>query len=162
MTQQNSKDNFRSYLMNRGLKSTRQRDLILDEFLCAGAHLSTEELYLRLREQHPHIGYATVHRTLKLFAECGIAESRHFGDGQTRYESRAGEEHHDHLICTGCGAIVEFENPQIEELQETVARQHGFSIARHRLELYGCCEGCQNRETSTQRRKGAEKTGNRS
>ena len=143
MTEQHAKDNFRSYLVTQGLKSTRQRDVILDEFLRAGKHLSTEELYLRLREQHPHIGYATVHRTLKLFAECGIAEPRHFGDGQTRYESSAEEEHHDHLICTACGAIVEFENPQIEALQESVACQHGFRIVRHRLELYGCCDACQ-------------------
>ncbi|MHB8708593.1 MAG: Fur family transcriptional regulator [Desulfuromonadales bacterium] len=143
MPYQKAKDKFRSYLATQGLKSTRQRDIILDEFLRAGAHLSTEELYLRLREQHPHIGYATVHRTLKLFAECGIAEPRHFGDGQTRYESNAGEEHHDHLICTDCGAIVEFENPQIEALQESVANQHGFRIARHRLELYGRCRQCQ-------------------
>jgi Fur family ferric uptake transcriptional regulator len=133
---------FHAYLAEQGLKSTQQREIILHEFLRAGAHLSTEELYLRLREQHPRIGYATVHRTLKLFAECGIAEPRHFGDGQTRYESMAGEEHHDHLICTACGAIVEFENPEIEALQERVASQHGFRIERHRLELYGRCREC--------------------
>ena len=145
MTVQNTKDNFRSYLVAQGLKWTNQRDLILDEFLRAGAHLSTEELYLRLREQHPRIGHATVHRTLKLFAECGIAEPHHFGDGQTRYETSTGEEHHDHLICTNCGAIVEFENPQIEALQESVASEHGFRIVRHRLELYGNCAVCQRR-----------------
>jgi Fur family ferric uptake transcriptional regulator len=143
MTTCKAKDDFRSYLATQGLKSTRQREVILDEFLLAGAHLSTEELYLRLRSRHPGIGYATVHRTLKLFAECGIAEPRHFGDGQTRYESSDRNEHHDHLICTDCGAIVEFENPQIEALQESVARQHGFRIARHRLELYGRCAACQ-------------------
>ena len=143
MTTNTAKENFRSYLASQGLKSTRQRDIILDEFLRAGAHLSTEELYLRLRPDHPGIGYATVHRTLKLFAECGIAEPRHFGDGQTRYETSAGEDHHDHLICTVCGAIVEFENPQIEALQQSVASQHGFSIERHRLELYGRCRDCQ-------------------
>jgi Fur family ferric uptake transcriptional regulator len=146
MSTRNSKDDFHVYLATQKLKSTRQREIILDEFLRAGEHLSTEELYLRLREQYPHIGYATVHRTLKLFAECGIAESRHFGDGQTRYESTAGEQHHDHLICTVCGAIVEFENPQIEALQESVASQHGFRIVRHRLELYGCCAACQRQE----------------
>ena len=143
MSERKAKEEFRSYLSTQGLKSTRQREIILDEFLRAGEHLSTEDLYLRLRREHPHIGYATVHRTLKLFAECGIAEPRHFGDGQTRYESSADEEHHDHLICTVCGAIVEFENPQIEALQESVARQHGFRILRHRMELYGCCRQCQ-------------------
>lgn len=129
-------------MLDKGLKSTRQREVILEEFLRVGSHLSTEELYLRLRRKNPRIGYATVHRTLKLFAECGIAEQRHFGDGQARYEASDLDEHHDHLICTSCGKIVEFEDPRIEQLQDEVARQHGFSIERHRLELYGCCASC--------------------
>ena len=129
-------------MLDKGLKSTRQREVILEEFLSVGSHLSTEELYLRLRRKNPRIGYATVHRTLKLFAECGIAEQRHFGDGQARYEASDLDEHHDHLICTSCGKIVEFEDPRIEQLQDEVARQHGFSIERHRLELYGCCASC--------------------
>ncbi|NIN33876.1 MAG: transcriptional repressor [Gammaproteobacteria bacterium] len=137
-----TKDKFREYLLTKGLKSTRQREVILEEFLRSGSHLSTEELYLRLRRKNPSIGYATVHRTLKLFAECGIAEQRHFGDGQARYEATDHDEHHDHLICLKCGKIVEFEDPRIEQLQDEVARQHGFSIERHRLELYGCCENC--------------------
>jgi Fur family transcriptional regulator, ferric uptake regulator len=137
-----TKDKFRAFMLDKGLKSTRQREVILEEFLSVGSHLSTEELYLRLRRKNPRIGYATVHRTLKLFAECGIAEQRHFGDGQARYEASDLDEHHDHLICTSCGKIVEFEDPRIEQLQEEVARQHGFSIERHRLELYGCCESC--------------------
>ena len=137
-----TKDKFREFMLDKGLKSTRQREAILDEFLRVGSHISTEELYLRLRRKNPQIGYATVHRTLKLFAECGIAEQRHFGDGQARYEASALDEHHDHLICVNCGKIVEFEDPRIERLQEEVARQHGFSIERHRLELYGCCESC--------------------
>jgi len=135
---------FQAYISRRGLKSTRQREIILDEFLRSTAHPSTEELYLRVRKKHPYIGYATVYRTLKLFAECGIAEERHFGDGQTRYESTRGEEHHDHLICTACGKIIEFENPRIEDLQDQVAQQHQFEISNHRLEIYGRCQRCQN------------------
>ncbi|MFA5514866.1 MAG: transcriptional repressor [Desulfuromonadales bacterium] len=137
---------FKDFIARKGLKSTQQRDIILDEFLCSGSHLSTEELYLRIRRKHPNIGYATVYRTLKLFAECGIAEERHFGDGQARYESTSGEEHHDHLICTGCGAILEFEDPGIEELQQKVAAAHGFRIERHRLEIYGLCRKCEGAE----------------
>lgn len=136
------KKDFQAFLTKQGLKSTRQRDLILDEFLNLGAHLSTEELYLKLRKKQPSIGYATVYRTLRLFAACGIAEARHFGDGQTRYESSDHDDHHDHLICTECGRIVEFEDPQIEKLQDKVARIHGFVIEKHRLELYGRCEKC--------------------
>jgi Fur family transcriptional regulator, ferric uptake regulator len=137
-----TKDKFREFMLDKGLKSTRQREVILDEFLRVGSRISTEELYLRLRRKNPQLGYATVHRTLKLFAECGIAEQRHFGDGQARYEASDLDEHHDHLICVTCGRIVEFEDPRIERLQEEVARHHGFSIERHRLELYGCCESC--------------------
>jgi Fur family ferric uptake transcriptional regulator len=133
---------FREFIVRKGLKTTRQRDIILDEFLESGGHLSTEELYLRIRGKHPNIGYATVYRTLKLFAECGIAEERHFGDGQARYESISGEEHHDHLICTACGAILEFEDPGIEALQQQVASANGFRIERHRLEIYGICRRC--------------------
>jgi len=133
---------FREYLSSKGLKSTRQREIILDEFLRSGSHLSIEELYLKLRRKFPNIGYATVYRTLKLFAECGIAQERHFGDGQTRYEASTEEEHHDHLICTSCGSIIEFEDPRIEKMQEDVARAHGFKIANHRLELYGLCAKC--------------------
>ena len=137
-----TKEKFREFMLDKGLKSTRQREAILDEFLRVGSHLSTEDLYLRLRKKNPRIGYATVHRTLKLFAECGIAEQRHFGDGQARYEASDLDEHHDHLICMSGGRIVEFEDQRIEQLQEEVARQYGFSIERHRLELYGACESC--------------------
>ncbi len=142
MSYEKIKDKFRQFIRTKGLKSTRQREVILDEFLRSGSHLSTEELYLRLRRKNPRIGYATVHRTLKLFAECGIAEQRHFNDGQARYEASNHDEHHDHLICSICGKIVEFEDPRIEELQEQVARKHGFSIEKHRLELYGQCNHC--------------------
>ena len=133
---------FNDYLRRKGLKTTSQRMIILETFLESDSHYSTEELYLKLRGDYPKIGYATVHRTLKLFAECGIAAERNFGDGQARFEPIHGEEHHDHLVCTECGLIIEFEEPQIEALQEAVAVAHNFTIANHRLELYGCCATC--------------------
>lgn len=139
---QEAKKVFREYLAKQGLKSTRQREIILDEFLRCVSHPSTEDLYIKLRKNHPQIGYATVHRTLKLLAECGLAEGHNFGDGQTRYESCIDEKHHDHLVCTRCGAIMEFYDPRIEALQEEVAKTHGFTIRNHRLELYGLCSQC--------------------
>lgn len=139
---QEIKQVFREFLLTKGLKSTRQREIILDAFLRAKTHPSIEDLYLKLRKKHPNIGYATVYRTLKLFAECGIAAERNFGDGQRRYESTSAVEHHDHLICTGCGKIIEFENLGIEKLQEEVAMEHGFVIENHRLEIFGVCPEC--------------------
>jgi len=133
---------FQNFALSKGLKSTRQRDMILDCFLSCDQHLSTEELYLKLKESMPGIGFATVYRTLKLFAESGIAREIQFGDGQTRYEHLHAGEHHDHLVCTRCGAIMEFENETIEKLQAEVARNHGFTIVNHKLELYGICAKC--------------------
>ncbi|MDY0267801.1 Fur family transcriptional regulator [Trichloromonas sp.] len=140
---QEKKRIFRDCLSERGLKWTSQREVILDAFLRCDSHPSTEDLYLKLRKKHPNIGYATVYRTLKLFSECGIAASRDFGDGQTRYESTSEAEHHDHLICKDCGAIVEFEDPRIEALQEEIARQHGYVLLTHRHEIFGRCPACQ-------------------
>jgi Fur family ferric uptake transcriptional regulator len=81
---------------------------------------------------------------MKLLAECGLAVPRRFGDGQTRYEPATARhpDRHDHLICTGCGAIVEFESDRISELQLRVARRHGFEVERRRVELYGRCASC--------------------
>jgi Fur family ferric uptake transcriptional regulator len=133
---------FREFITEKGLKSTRQRDIILDAFLSSDRHMSIEDLYLKLRARHPNIGYATVYRTLKLFAESGIAREIQFGDGQTRYEHVAEGEHHDHLVCTHCGSIAEFENETIEKLQDDVAKSHDFVIETHKLELYGICGKC--------------------
>ncbi len=131
------------YLAGQGLRSTSQRDKILNVFIQAGRHLSAEELYVLVKKSYPGIGYATVYRTLKLLADAGVAQARHFDDGYTRYEHTAPDDHHDHLICTKCGTIIEFENERIEELQKDVARKKRFKVLNHKLELYGLCAACQ-------------------
>jgi Fur family ferric uptake transcriptional regulator len=133
---------FEDFIAERGLKSTRQRNIILEAFLASDRHLSIEELYLQLRDAHPTIGYATVYRTLKLFAESGIAREVQFGDGQTRYEHVTEGEHHDHLVCVRCGAISEFTNDAVEAIQDEIAAAHGFVIRYHKMELYGLCSAC--------------------
>lgn len=131
------------YLEAKGLKSTKQRDRILSVFLSAGRHLSAEDLYLLVKKSERGLGYATVYRTLRLFADAGLAHERRFEDGVTRFEYNASEGHHDHLICTRCGNIIEFENEQIEELQKIVAKRNNFDVHSHKLELYGLCMTCQ-------------------
>ena len=131
-----------AYIAERGLKRSRQRDRIAETFLAMGGHVSVEELVARVRRLDPRISVATVYRTMKLLAECGLAASRQFGGGQTRYEAAAGRAHHDHMICTSCGEIVEFANEKIESLQTLVARRHGFEVESHKLELYGRCARC--------------------
>ena len=134
------------YMAERGLKSTRQRSLIIDIFFGMGGHHSVEELWSRVRTQDAKVSVATVYRTMKLLSDCGLAHARNFGDGQTRYEAAIGRHHHDHLICTNCGQIVEFENDRIEALQDAVARKHGFKVISHKMELYGLCKDCQKSE----------------
>ena len=134
------------YLAVKNLKSTSQRDTILNVFVAAGQHLSAEELYARVKKSHPGIGYATVYRTLKLLAEAGLAQERRFEDGFIRYEHASQDAHHDHLICTRCGTIIEFENESIEALQQDVARKNRFKVQSHKLELYGQCAGCQGKK----------------
>jgi Fur family ferric uptake transcriptional regulator len=132
-----------AHIERHGLKHSRQRERIAQTFLSMGGHVSVEEVVARVRREDPRVSVATVYRTMKLLAECGVAVPRQFGgDGQTRYESATGRPHHDHLICTSCGDIVEFANERIESLQETVAKRHGFEVQSHRLELYGRCARC--------------------
>ena len=135
------RERFEDYVRRHGLKSTQQRDVIVEQFLKSQGHISIEDLLAKVRKRHPRVGYATVYRTLKLLADCGIAAARQFGDGQTRYEVMGDEHrHHDHLICTQCGLILEFENDTIEQLQDEMAdRLGGFKLVRHKLELYGLC-----------------------
>jgi len=130
------------HLEQRGLKHSRQRELVAEVFFAAGGHLAIEQLIQRVHAQDPRVSVATVYRTMKLLSECGLAVARQFDGGQTRYEPGAGRAHHDHLICTGCGEIVEFANPRIEALQARVAEGHGFEVESHKLELYGRCARC--------------------
>ncbi len=136
---------FRAYLREQRLKSTAQRDAIVRVFLDSAGHASVEDLYGRVRKRHPGIGYATVYRTMKLLTECGIADERHFRNGEARYEVAEKGHHHDHLICEVCGKIVEFEEPRIEDLQEKTARRLGFELRGHKMELYGICRDCAER-----------------
>ena len=142
------KELLRRYIEEKGLKITIQRDLITDTFLKSQTHVSLEELLHQVRKKNPRIGYATVYRTMKLLTECGIAVERHFGDGQTRYEPLP-DSHHDHLICTRCGKILEFEDERIERLQHEVARERNFEVISHKLELYGLCLDCQKKGKKT-------------
>jgi len=135
---------FHQRLKRHGLKSTAQRDDIARVFFQLGRHISAEELYAEVKKVNPHVGYATIYRTLKLLKECELVYERHFDDLQARYEIVT-KRHHDHFICERCGKIIEFENPRIERLQQLVARDLGAELTRHKMELYGLCADCRGR-----------------
>jgi Fur family ferric uptake transcriptional regulator len=132
------KERWRAYVQDRRLNVTAQREAIVEQFLRTRDHVSIDELLLKVRKRQPKVGYATVYRTLKLLVDSGLAVERQFGDGQARYEVVG--DHHDHLICVKCGLILEFEDDDIERLQDNIAlRLGGFTVLRHRHELYGLC-----------------------
>ena len=134
------KSTLEEHIRSKGLRLTRQRLIITETFFKLGGHTTVDDLYQRLQKTQSGIGYATVYRTLKLLVECGVAESMQFGEDSTRYEPAS--DHHDHLICTACGAIVEFENETIEKIQDEIAELHGYSLTHHNMELYGTCPSC--------------------
>jgi Fur family ferric uptake transcriptional regulator len=133
---------FEEYIRSRGLRHSDQRMQILDVFLKTEKHLTAEELHRLVQKRHPSVGTATVYRTMKLLRDSGLCRELRLDDGSTRYEHLYDHDHHDHLVCIGCGALVEVLDPQIEKLQEKLARTHGFRIISHKLELYGTCRKC--------------------
>jgi Fur family ferric uptake transcriptional regulator len=122
--------------IERGLKMTGQRRTIAKVLSESHDHPDVEMLYQRAAKLDDNISIATVYRTVKLFEESGIIERHDFGDGRARYEE-APETHHDHLIDVKTGKVIEFSNEEIEKLQERIARELGFKLVDHRLELYG-------------------------
>ncbi|MBM4345273.1 MAG: transcriptional repressor [Deltaproteobacteria bacterium] len=127
-------------------RPTRQRRMIA-HILYDHRHLNVEELHQQVRACDESVGYATVYRTVKLLERVGLVNVGHFGDGTARYEVAVGDEdHHDHLICTRCNRIVEFENEAIEATQRQIAAAHGFVLTGHRMDLFGVCPACQQKK----------------
>ena len=147
---QKEREIFLEHIQKAGLRRTSQRDLILEMFLKTEDHLSSEDLYWLVQKQDPSVGHTTVYRTLKLLAEAGLAREVRFGDGKTYYEHHYNHEHHDHLICTECGKIIEFFSAEIEDLQDKMAEKYGFRLTNHSLRMWGVCEDCQKRTNELQ------------
>jgi len=135
-------DVLEEYISENNLKITKQRRTVLKVFLECEDHVSVEELYNIVLKTEPKIGLATVYRTLALLTKSGLALEMDFGDGQKRYETSYKSIHHDHMVCTQCGKILEFNHPLIEKYQEEVAKQKNFKITSHKLDLFGLCQDC--------------------
>lgn len=146
------KEIFLNHVQKYGLRRTAQRDLILEIFLRTEQHLSSEDLYDLVKKADPSVGHTTVYRTLKLLTEAGLAREVRFGDGRAHYEHDYNHEHHDHMICTNCNRIIEFDSSEIEALQNAVAAQHNFQVSQHNLRILGVCEDCQAQGVSAHKR----------
>ena len=121
--------------IEKGMKMTEQRRVIARVLSLAEDHPDVEEMHRRAAELDPRISIATVYRTVRLWEEANILERHDFGDGRSRYEEVT-DDHHDHLIDMKSGRVVEFQNEEIESLQEKIASDHGMKLVGHRLELY--------------------------
>jgi Fur family ferric uptake transcriptional regulator len=130
------------HIQKTGLRRTGQRELILEMFLRTEDHLTIEDLYWLVQKVDPSIGHTTVYRTLKLLTDAGLAREVRFGDNKTYYEHHYNHEHHDHMICTECGRVIEFISPEIELLQDKMADKYGFSLSHHSLRMWGVCAEC--------------------
>jgi Fur family transcriptional regulator, ferric uptake regulator len=142
MTMKEEEEVFHRHLKSTGNKITSQRDAILKVFLEASGHLTAQEIYQRARAEDPTLGFTTVYRTMKLLVESGIARSEKFDDGHLRYEYDYRQRHHDHLICTECGLVIEFYNEFIEDEQTRITREFGFKTTHHSMKIFGVCGTC--------------------
>lgn len=144
---------LRGYLQAHGLKHSRQREVILDHFLDTGGHMTVDDLYRVIHRRHPGIGRTTIYRALKLFVDAQLASAIELKDGLTRFEHKYRHAHHDHMICTECGTIIEFLSPEIERLQDEIADAYGFAIESHRHQIFGLCQKCGRAAARTARSK---------
>jgi Fur family ferric uptake transcriptional regulator len=137
-------EKFQAILKENALKFTKQRELVLKFLYENDGHFTPEDIYTLLKEQYPdvNIGIATVYRTLTLLETSQIASSISFGVQGKKYELGL-KKHHDHLICTKCGDIIEFFDETIEKRQEEIAKNFNFQMTDHTMKIFGLCEKCQ-------------------
>lgn len=134
---------FRDLLARKGLKFTEERRQLLEEVLLLRSHFDADNLFAIAKKKGIRVSRDTVYRTLPLLLECGIVQ-KSVGDGRRDYFERTGAKgHHDHMVCVGCGRILEFKSDEIESLQEEICRREGFRLLFHDHRLFGHCAQCQ-------------------
>lgn len=124
-----------------GLRVTNQRALILEIIRRGRGHMDADEIHRRAREKNPRISLSTVYRTLQTLKKLGLVEELHFDEEHHHYEIKSATEHH-HLICAGCGKVVEFSCPLSHELKETVSREKNFEVTEVEVQMRGYCPRC--------------------
>jgi len=137
-----AREQFRHFLGNRGLRVTTERLAIFDEVMASPGHFDVETLLARLRKGKRRVSRATLYRTLGHLVDSGLVQKIETGEGLSRYEKMYGREHHDHMICVGCGSSIEFECEEIERLQDWVCRRNRFTLLGHTLQIKGLCRKC--------------------
>jgi len=143
---QEYKEKLKEIVKSKGLKYSTQREDILKVLYNSKKHLTPEEIYNEVKKINSNIGLATVYRALSFLEKEGLVNSISFGVEGKKYELNRGH-HHDHMICLNCNKIIEFFDEELEKLQEKIAKEHGFKLITHELNMYGLCENCKNEES---------------
>ncbi len=133
---------FQEYIRQRGLRWTPERELILQEIFNIHEHFDVEGLYLQLKQKGAKVSKASIYRAIPLFIDCGLIREVDFSEGHWHYEHIYGHRHHNHLKCLGCGKVLEFEEPALEQVESRLAREYGFNIVTYKLEVKGYCPAC--------------------
>lgn len=129
-------------LRQRGYKFTPQRRAVLNAIAVSREHLTPAAIYEKVRQEHAGIGLVTIYRTIEILEELGLICEVHVGGSCRSYLMRRPSEHHHHLVCSGCGAVVDFANCELDELEQRLSHETGFEIEGHLLEFLGCCQKC--------------------
>lgn len=136
-------ERFRDYLRKQGLRFTPERKKILEEVFSIRTHFEADELLVRFRNRGERVSRASIFRTLKVLVNSGLLSRIAIEENRAYYEHILGRVHHDHLICMGCGKIIEFNNAEIENLQASICDEYGFLPTNHILKINGYCSACQ-------------------
>lgn len=140
-------DKFKETLHDNGMKCTPERLSIFQEIYSSSEHFDADEIYFRMRKEKKRVSRATVYRTLDLLVENGFVSKVNVGLSQVHFENTLAQEHHEHLVCTQCGKIIEFNNNVIENEQDKICEEHGFFPTKHNLIIFGLCESCRKRKS---------------
>ena len=133
---------FQDFLEQQGLKLTSERTALIREIFSTHYHFEADELLFKMKEKSVKISRATVYRTLELLVKSGLVRRVHLGEDHYHYEHVSGDSHHDHLICTICGGVIEFHDPELERRQREICERKKFTPTFHNLQILGVCDAC--------------------